>query len=153
MSVAPVWIIKQSSSRYQWIQSHDFVIPIYHDGKIYWWRGSIKLEKLRKKLEGGGKLSNTNMSLCGKFHWGLFLLSTLYFASEFQCSVRVELSEHNLAMLVYSEPLIVRLRIYKRQHISGRESDINDGLLPSTTSTTSRVRQHHWSRGAQWRTN
>ena len=100
-------------------------------------KGSIKLEKLRKKLEGGTKALEYEYIIVWQIPLRTFLLSTLYFASEFQCSVRVELSEHNLAMLVYSEPLIVRLRIYKRQHISGRESDINDGLLSSTTSTTS----------------
>ena len=81
-------------------------------------------------------------------------------ASKFQCSV--ELWEHNLAMLVYVSEELLIVRIYKRQHISGRESDINDGLLPqpppppaSPCSLTmielgpARCR----TRGAQWRTN
>ena len=52
-------------------------------------------------------------------------------------------------MLVYTEPLIVRLRIYKRQHISGRESDINDGLLPPPPPSASLSWARWRTRGAQ----
>ena len=156
MSVAPVWIIKQSSSRYQWIQSHDFVIPIYHDGKIYWWRGTIKSEKLCK----GGMKINVIAILTDISVYSCVANSPYFFhfyfvkSSEFQCSVW--LWELNLAMLVYTEPFIclsgsgfINISNFRKRKW------YQWWFTASTTSTISIIELGPVEeyRGAQWRTN